>query len=162
MNIRQVKDDDIAKITEIYNWYILNTTITFEVEAISPLDMKQRVQEKVEKYDWLVGELDREIVGYAYYGAFRSRSAYNHTVESTIYLAKENIGKGFGKPLYGALVKSAKEYGFRELIGVIALPNQGSTILHQKLGFEEIGVLKKVGYKFDRYIDVGIWQKSLS
>lgn len=161
MNVRQVKDDDIMKITEIYNWYILNTTITFETETISPLKMKKRVQEKVAKHDWLVGELNQEIIGYAYYGSFRSRSAYNHTVELTIYLSQESTGKGFGKSLYGELIKSAKEHRFRELIGVIALPNQKSTILHQKLGFEEIGVLKKVGYKFNRYIDVGIWQKSM-
>jgi L-amino acid N-acyltransferase YncA len=59
------------------------------------------------------------------------------------------------------LIKSAEEHGFRELIGAIALPNQKSTMLHQKLEFEEIGVLKKVGHKFDEYIDVGIWQKSI-
>lgn len=161
MNIRQVKDDDIVRITEIYNWYILNTTVTFETEAISPAEMKKRVQEKVANHDWLVKELNQEIIGYAYYGPFRSRSAYNHTVELTVYLAQESIGKGFGKSLYGELIRSAEEHGFRELIGVIALPNQKSTMLHQKLGFEEIGVLKKVGYKFDEYIDVGIWQKSI-
>ncbi len=161
MNIRQVKDDDIERIAEIYNWYILNTTITFETEAISPLEAKKRIQDKVENHDWLVGESNQEIIGYAYYGSFRSRSAYNHTVESTIYLAQESIGKGFGKSLYGELIKSAKEHGFRELIGVIALPNQGSIALHQKLGFEEIGVLKNVGHKFERYINVGIWQKSI-
>lgn len=161
MNIRKVKDDDIEKITEIYNWYILNTIITFEIEAISPLEMRNRVQDKVEKYSWLVAELDQEIIGYAYYGAFHPRAAYSHTVESTIYLAQENTRKGFGKALYRELLKSAKAQGLRELIGLIALPNQGSTGLHQKLGFEEIGVLRKVGYKFDRYIDVGIWQKSM-
>ncbi|MBE9179294.1 N-acetyltransferase [Oculatella sp. LEGE 06141] len=149
------------RITEIYNWYISNTTITFETETISPLEMKKRVQEKVAKHDWLVGEFNQEIVGYAYYGSFRSRPAYNHTVELTIYLAQESIGKGFGKSLYDELIKSAEKHGFRELIGVIALPNLKSTMLHQNLGFEEIGVLKKVGYKFDKYIDVAIWQKSI-
>ncbi|MBD3880975.1 N-acetyltransferase family protein [Phormidium tenue FACHB-886] len=162
MKIRRIEDDDIARITEIYNWYILNTTITFEVEAISPLEMRKRVQAKIEKHDWLVGEVNQQIIGYAYYGAYRSRAAYSHTVESSIYLAQESTGKGFGKSLYGELVRSAKEHGFRELIGIIALPNQGSTILHRKLGFEEIGVLKNVGHKFDRYINVGIWQKSTS
>lgn len=161
MKIRQIQDKDIVRITEIYNWYILNTTVTFETEVISPPVMKKRVQEKVEKYDWLVGELDQKVIGYAYYGLFRSRPAYNHTVELTIYLTQESIGKGFGKPLYSELIQSAKKRGFRELIGVIALPNLGSTALHQKLGFEEIGVLKRVGHKFDRYIDVGIWQKSI-
>ncbi len=161
MKIRQIQDEDIKRITELYNWYILNTTVTFETEVINPLAMKERVQEKVEKYDWLVGELEQKVIGYAYYGSFRSRPAYNHTVELTIYLAQESIGKGFGKLLYSELIQSAEERGFRELIGVIALPNPGSTVLHQKLGFQEIGVLKRVGHKFDRYIDVGIWQKSI-
>jgi phosphinothricin acetyltransferase len=161
MKIRQIQDDDIVRVTEIYNWYILNTIVTFETEVINPSAMKERVQEKVEKYDWLVGELDQKVIGYAYYGSFRSRPAYSHTVELTIYLDQESIGKGFGKSLYGELIQSAEKHGFRELIGVIALPNPGSTVLHQKLGFEEIGVLKRVGHKFDRYIDVGIWQKSI-
>ncbi|WP_416675693.1 GNAT family N-acetyltransferase [Egbenema bharatensis] len=161
MNIRSIAENDIEKITEIYNWYILNTPITFEVEAIHALEMKQRVQEKLQKYDWLVAEVNQEIVGYAYYGAFHPRSAYSHTVESTIYLKQDQIRKGFGQLLYRELIRSATEKGFRELIALIALPNQGSITLHQKLGFSESGVLKKVGFKFEQYIDVGIWQKSL-
>lgn len=162
MQIRPIQDGDIAQITEIYNWYILNTTITFETAAISAPDMKQRTQEKVEQYDWLVGELNQAIIGYAYYGRFRSRAAYDHTVEATIYLAPEKIGNGFGQRLYRELIQSVERRGFREIVGVIALPNQASTRLHQKLGFSEVGVLQRVGYKFDKYIDVGIWQKSVS
>jgi L-amino acid N-acyltransferase YncA len=162
VKVRPVKDGDIARITEIYNWYILNTTVSFEMEAITPLEMAKRVQEKIQKHEWLVGEYNGEIVGYTYYGAYHSRPAYSHTVESTIYLAHEQTGKGFGKPLYTQLVDSAKERGFREVVAVIALPNEGSTVLHQKLGFEEVGILKKVGHKFGHYIDVGIWQKSIT
>ena len=162
MRVRAVKDGDIARITEIYNWYILNTTVSFEVEAITPLEMAKRVQEKIQRHEWLVAESNGEIVGYTYYGAYHSRSAYSHTVESTIYLAQEHMGKGFGKPLYTTLIDSAKERGFREVIAVIALPNQGSIVLHEKLGFEVVGVLKKVGHKFGNYIDVGLWQKSVA
>lgn len=162
MNIRPVQEADIAKITEIYNWYILNTIITFEIEPVTPEEMQKRVQEKVANYDWLVGEVDRDIIGYAYYGSFRSRSAYSHTVESTIYLAPDSAGKGFGTSLYRELIASATAQGFREVIGVIALPNPGSVSLHRKTGFEEMGVLKRVGYKFETYIDTGIWQKSLN
>ncbi|TVQ17490.1 MAG: N-acetyltransferase family protein [Leptolyngbya sp. DLM2.Bin15] len=161
MTIRPITDDDSVAITDIYNWYILNTTITFELETISSLAMQQRIQEKLVHHDWLVGEVNHEIIGYAYYGAFRARPAYSHTVESTIYLAHDRLGQGLGTLLYRELIHSAAVRGFREMIGIIALPNQGSIKLHQKLGFEETGVLKQVGYKFDRYIDVGIWQKSL-
>lgn len=161
MKIRPVKDKDIAQITDIYNGYILNTTVTFELAAISALEMQQRVRAKTEKYDWLVGEVNQTIIGYAYYGAFHARAAYSHTVETTIYLAQAYRRKGHGESLYRELMRSARERGFRELIGVIALPNPGSIALHQKLGFEEVGILKKVGYKFEQYLDVTIWQKSL-
>jgi L-amino acid N-acyltransferase YncA len=162
MNIRRATANDAEKIVEIYNWYVLNTIITFETEVVSPLDMETRIGEKLEKYSWLVGELEQTIVGYAYYGSFRSRAAYNHTVESSIYLAPDSFGKGFGTALYRELIESAERQGFREIIGVIALPNVPSVALHQKLGFEDIGVLKNVGYKFDQYIDVGVWQLSIN
>lgn len=162
MKIRQVQDPDIEQITAIYNWYILNTTITFEFEAITASDMRQRVEDKLRSHDWLVGEIDQAIIGYAYYGSFHARPAYRHTVESTIYLAPNHIGQGHGTSLYRQLMQSANDRGFRELIGIIALPNLGSTKLHQKLGFEEKGVLKNVGHKFNQYIDVGMWQKSIA
>lgn len=162
LQIRQATLADAARIAEIYNWYVLNTIITFELEAVSPLDMQQRIEKTLVKYDWLVGEVNQTIVGYAYYSEFRTRVAYSHTVESTVYLTPDCIGQGFGKALYGRLIESAEKQGFREMIGVIALPNLPSTTLHHKMGFFEAGILQKVGYKFDQYIDVGIWQKSIA
>jgi len=162
MHIRSVDHQDVAQLTEIYNWYISNTIITFELVPISSSEMQRRIQDKVAKYTWLVGVLGQEVIGYAYYGAFHPRAAYEHTVEMSIYLAQTHLGQGFGKALYGALIRSAEEQNFRELVGIIALPNQGSIALHRSLGFEEIGILKRVGYKFDRYIDVAIWQKSIA
>lgn len=161
MHIRQATEEDAAQVADIYNWYISNTTVTFETEVISVLEMRRRIKEKIETYDWIVGEYKQNIVGYAYYDSFKARTAYCQTIETTIYLTQESVGKGFGSLLYERLIESAKSHDFRELIGLIALPNLPSTALHQKMGFEEVGVLKKVGYKFDRYIDVGIWQKSL-
>lgn len=162
MKIRPAIAKDAPQITEIYNRYVLNTTSTFETQAVSVADMQQRIQEKIVKYDWLVGEFEQEIIGYAYYGSFRARAAYDRTVESTIYLTPNRTGQGFGRPLYRRLIESARWRGFRELIGIIALPNPGSIALHQKLGFVEVGVLKQVGYKFEQYLDVGIWQLSVA
>jgi len=162
MQIRQATTGDAARIAEIYNWYILHTIITFETDTVSPQDMTKRIQEKLISYDWLVGKVNREVIGYAYYGSFRSRAAYHHTVESTIYLSQESMGKGFGRTLYAKLLESVKGHGFREVIGVIALPNPQSIALHRALGFAEVGVLKKVGYKFERYVDVGLWQLSIA
>lgn len=161
MQIRRALETDAARIAEIYNWYVLNTIITFETTAVAADEMEQRMQEKLAHYDWIVGKSGEQIVGYAYYGAFRARAAYRQTVESTVYLSPEAVGRGFGKSLYTALVESARQHGVREMIGVIALPNPASMALHQKLDFREVGVLRGVGYKFDRYVDVGLWQRSL-
>src|SRR5262249_27707877 len=157
MYVRQATAGDAERIADIYNWYILNTIITFETEMVSPQEMQNRIQEKTISHDWLVGEANQEVVGYAYYGSFRTRAAYNHTVESTIYLSQASLGKGFGRALYAKLLASVGDHGFREVIGVIALPNPQSIALHRALGFAEVGVLKRVGYKFARYIDVALW-----
>ena len=121
-------------MSEIYNWYILNSTVTFETKAIDELEMRRRILEKLASHDWIVAEVSGQIVGYAYYGAFRPRPAYAHTVESTIYLSGGSVGKGLGTLLYSGLIHSAAKKGFLELIGVIALPNAASVRLHAKLG----------------------------
>src|SRR5215469_16585572 len=118
--IRRAEPCDAQVICEIYNWYVLNTTVTFENEAIDPSEMRDRILEKLTIHDWLVAEASGRIIGYAYYGIFRPRPAYAQTVESTIYLSEGTGGKGVGTVLYSALVQSAAEKGFRELIGVIA------------------------------------------
>jgi L-amino acid N-acyltransferase YncA len=100
MRVRRATEDDAARVAEIYNWYIRHTIVTFETEAVSSQDMMHRMQEKLRAHDWLVGEVNQAICGYAYYGPFRPRAAYQHTVESTIYLSQESVGHGFGKVLY--------------------------------------------------------------
>jgi L-amino acid N-acyltransferase YncA len=160
LHIRRALETDAAQVAEIYNWYVLNTIITFETAPVSVEEMRERIHEKLVRYDWLVGEANHQIVGYAYYGSFRPRAAYGHTVESTVYLSRKNTGKGFGKRLYSALIESAMKKEFREVIGVIALPNPASIALHQALGFHEAGVLRGVGHKFGKYVDVGLWQRS--
>jgi L-amino acid N-acyltransferase YncA len=162
MYMRPVTAGDAERIAEIYNWYVLNTIITFETDVVSPQEMTKRIQKNLINHDWLVGEVNQKVVGYAYYGPFRARAAYNHTVESTIYLSQGSMGKGFGRTLYAQLLQSVKDRGFREAIGVIALPNPQSIALHRAMGFAEVGVLKRVGYKFERYIDVGLWQLSVA
>jgi L-amino acid N-acyltransferase YncA len=161
MIIRQATENDAAKVKDIYNWYIGNTIITFETMVLSTPEMATRIREKLASYDWLIGEIDGCVIGYAYYGSFRPRAAYAHTVESTVYLSRDYTGRGYGKALYAELIRSAKERGFRELVGVIALPNPASVAIHEALGFSKAGLLKNVGSKFGNYIDVGIWQLSI-
>lgn len=148
-------------IADIYNYYIDNTVVTFETERIPEDEMRQRIEDKLNKYNWLVGENNGQVIGYAYYGQFRGRCAYDATVESSIYIDYRHTGKGYGKQLYQAIIDDARNRGFREMIGGVSLPNEGSVALHEKLGFEKAGHFKNVGLKFDKWIDVGFWQKSL-
>jgi L-amino acid N-acyltransferase YncA len=161
IQIRTVQPGDAVEIAAIYNTYIVDSIITFETEKVSEAEMLQRIQKVILLYDWLVLIENGMLVGYAYYTSFRERKAYEHTVESTIYLKKGSFGKGMGSTLYLALLERIKRKGYREVIGVIALPNPESIGFHEKLGFQEMGVLKNVGFKFDTYLDVAFYQKTL-
>ena len=149
-------------VAAIYNHYIVNSTSTFETSPVDASTIASRMHERLEHHDWLVGDLGGRIAGYAYYGSFRSRPAYGHTVESTVYVDPGETGKGYGRQLYSALMESAAAKGFKQAVGFISLPSPASIALHCSLGFEEAGVLYKVGFKFDRYIDVAIYQRSLT
>jgi L-amino acid N-acyltransferase YncA len=161
LQLRRATAGDAERIAEIYNWYVANTVVTFETETVSAHQMAERITDKLALFDWIVGELNQKIVGYAYYGPFRQRAAYFRTVESTVYLSRDSKGKGFGREIYFAAIDSASQKGFRELIGVIALPNPASLALHAKLGFREAGILRRVGYKFGEFHDIAIWQLSV-
>lgn len=156
--IRPVTLHDAQQICAIYNHYIAHTAITFEHEAIGALAMQDRIRETTRNYPWLVAELDGRVIGYAYATRWRSRAAYDHTVESTIYLAPDGIGRGLGLPLYRALIEVLREAGMHAVVGCIALPNPGSVALHEKCGFEKAGNFPQVGRKFGQWIDVGFWQ----
>jgi phosphinothricin acetyltransferase len=156
--IRSATPADAAAIAEIYNWYIANTVVTFEVDPVSADEMAQRIASVLVAHEWLVLESEGELLGYAYAGRFRERAAYALATESTIYLRHGLEGKGLGGPLYAELVRRAFARGYRHLVGAIALPNEASVRLHERLGFVKAGHLVRIGRKFDRWIDVGNWQ----
>jgi phosphinothricin acetyltransferase len=159
MIIRTVTKDDAAKIVEIYNYYVTNTIITFEKEPVSIDEINTRISDIVRSsLPWLVLEIDGEVIGYAYASKWRARPAYKHSVETTVYLSKNHSGKGFGKLLYAKLLSELTSSGFHTAIGGIALPNESSVRLHESLGFKKTAHFHEVGYKFDRWIDVGFWQ----
>jgi len=160
--IRTALESDAGAIAAIYNWYVENTISTFETAAVGAEEMRRRIREKLDKHYWVAGLVDGTLAGYAYYGAFRPRAAYSHTAESTVYVARESLGKGYGTALYSELISAARSGGVREIIGVIALPNPASIKLHEKMGFRQVGLLHQVGHKFGRYIDVSLWQRSLA
>jgi phosphinothricin acetyltransferase len=156
--IRAATPSDAAAVAAIYNWYIANTVITFEVDPVSEDEMARRIAGVLANHEWLVLERAGELLGYAYAGRFRERAAYGKATESTIYLRHGLEGKGLGGPLYSELIRRTFARGYRHLIGAIALPNDPSVRLHERLGFVPAGRLTRIGYKFDRWIDVGNWQ----
>lgn len=156
--IRTVVPEDAAEIREIYNHYILHSTVTFEETPVSLEGIAKRIKSLSLGLPWVVCENGGEILGYAYAARWKSRSAYLRSVESTVYLRQGESNKGIGSRLYAALIKRLTTQGFHAVIGGIALPNQASIALHEKLGFEKVAHFKEVGFKFNRWIDVGYWQ----
>jgi len=156
--IREAKFSDARMIAEIYNYYILNTIITFELAPITPQEIVTRMEKYKDVGPYLVYEENGEVIGYAYVSKFRERKAYEHSVESTIYLKNGFGGKGLGSKLYSELLSrvSSKRHA---IIGGIALPNEESIKLHEKCGFRKVGHFSEVGRKFGKWIDVGFWQK---
>ncbi|MEO8209220.1 MAG: N-acetyltransferase family protein [bacterium] len=157
--IRNVNYSDIARICEIYNYYIKNTTTTFEETEVGELEIEKRINEIITNYTWIVFEDSGETVGYAYASKWKERTAYRHSAESSIYLNKDYFGKGIGKKLLSRLIEEVQTKDIHTLIGAIALPNKASIELYEKLDFKKVAHFKEVGYKFGRWIDVGYWEK---
>jgi L-amino acid N-acyltransferase YncA len=156
--IRIVEIRDIQEVCSIYNYYIANTTITFEEEPISVDEMKKRIFEVTPSYPWLVYEDHGTILGYAFASRWKARAAYRHSVELSIYISKDNVGKGIGKKLYETLLAELRKIDVHAVIGGMSLPNEQSKKLHESLGFKKIAEFKEVGYKFHKWIDVGYWE----
>lgn len=155
--IRACTAGDAAAVAEIYNHFVRETVVTFEETQVSAAEMAQRIAEVGARFPWLVWD-DDGVVGYAYASAWKTRSAYRFSVETTIYLAAGHEGRGIGSKLYGALLAELKTRGFHSVIGGVALPNPASIALHEKLGFRKIAHFAEVGRKFDRWVDVAYWQ----
>lgn len=159
MLVRSATTADAEAIAAIYDHYVSNTTITFEEQPVAPLQMAARIEEvRATTLPWLVAEQSDRVVAFAYAGKWKGRCAYRHSVESTIYVDPALAGRGIGTRLYRALLVELRGRSIHVVIGGIALPNPASVALHERLGFSKVAHFKEVGYKFDRWIDVGYWQ----
>jgi phosphinothricin acetyltransferase len=156
--IRQVKLSDADAICNIYNKYVANTTITFEEAAITVEEMASRIKNVTLNYPWLVYEETGEIIGYTFANKWKERTAYRYSVETGIYIDSNYIGKGIGTKLKGELLKELKEKSIHSVICGIALPNPASIALCKKFGFEKIAHFKEVGFKLNKWVDVGYWE----
>ena len=161
--IRPSTTADLAAITRIYAWNVAHGSGTFELDAPSPEEMERRRGDVLAKgLPWLVAEIDGVVAGYAYAGPFRPRPAYRFTVEDSVYLAPEAVGRGVGRLLLAELLARCEAAGARQMLAVIGdSANAASIGLHRALGFEPAGTLRAAGWKFERWLDVVILQKRL-
>lgn len=163
MNIRDAEAGDVPAITEIYARSVVEETASFEHEPPVETEMLSRMESLLDAgYPYLVAAENDGVLGYAYAGPYRPRPAYRHTVENTVYVAKEAQRRGVGKALMLKLIDRCCESGFRQMIGVIGgAHHQASIALHETLGFEKAGQLKQVGHKHGRWLDVVLMQRQL-
>lgn len=161
--IRPSRDSDIADITAIYTHHVLTGTGTFEIEPPTASEMAQRRADVLAKgLPYLVVQNQGRIVGFAYCNWFKPRPAYRFSAEDSIYLAPEAQGYATGRALLAELAIQAERAGLRKLIAVIGdSSNAGSIGVHRSVGFEPVGVLKSCGWKFERWLDVVLMEKSL-
>lgn len=162
--IRDAGPGDAAAIAAIYNPYIAGTTVSFEEEAVSAGEMRDRIAAVQDGgLPWLVLEAaDGVVAGYAYATKWRVRHAYRFSVETSVYLAQGSERKGYGTALYEVLLERLRAQGCHLAIAGIALPNEGSVALHEKLGYKKVAHFGEVGFKFGRWLDVGYWELRLA
>lgn len=160
--IRYAKSSDAGALSDIYNYYILNTVVTFEETPITALDMSSRIAEVTDAgLPWLVAEQGHGIVGFAYASKWKGRCAYRHSVEVTVYLSHSMTAKGLGSALYTELFQILRENSIHVVLGGISLPNDASIALHEKFGMSKAAHFDEVGFKFGNWVDVAYWQGKL-
>lgn len=153
--IKKATIKDAKAITNIYNYYVLNDIATFAEEPILIKETEKNIKKAI---IWLVYFEDNHIVGYAYASKWKERSAYRFSAETSVYLAPNYLGKSIGTKLYEHLLKEIKKLNIHSVIGGISLPNIASQKLHEKFGYQKVAHFKEVGFKFNKWIDVGYWQ----
>ena len=163
IKIRPSIDVDVAAITAIYQHHVLHGTGTFEIAPPTSEDMGTRRQDVLSKsLPYLVLEEDSVVIGFAYCNWFKPRPAYRFSAEDSIYLAPAAAGRGLGKLLLTELMAQAERAGVRKLIAVIGdSANQGSIRVHEVCGFTHVGVLSACGWKFERWLDVVLMERSI-
>jgi phosphinothricin acetyltransferase len=161
VTVRLLREADLDAVRDIVNWAIETTHYNFHTTPLRTEDWRVLWTEGREQYPWLVAESDGEPAGVAYAGRYKVRRAYDWSVETTVYVSHRHHRRGVGMALYDALLPILAAQGFHTAIGVIALPNPGSVALHERCGFVAAGETPRVGWKFDRWVGIGNWQKML-
>ena len=163
IEVRLSKDSDVRSITDIYAHHVLHGTGSFEIDPPDADEMARRRLDVISRgLPYLVAVRDGAVIGYAYATLYRTRVAYRFTLEDSVYIHPEHVGRGVGALLLTHLIPACKEWGCRQLVAVIGdSENTASVRVHEKLGFQHSGVLRSVGFKFDRWIDTVFMQLPL-
>lgn len=158
--IRPATDADLDAVAAIYAVEVATGYATFDTEAPPRERWEAKLRSGHPGDHFVVAERDGDVVGFAYSGAYRERGAYTNTRETTIYLDRSAVGAGLGRRLYDDLLARLRAAGVHTVLAGIALPNDASEGLHRACGFERVGVLREVGHKLGRWVDVAWWQRS--
>ena len=162
VRVRAAADTDLEALTEIYNHYVMNTAITFDVRPFALDERRQWLADHSGgRYRLIVAEDERGVLGYATTSRWRPKPSYDTTVESTVYCRADAIGRGVGRRLYESLFDAISGEDIQQIVAGIALPNAASVALHERVGFRLVGIFTGVGRKFDRYWDVAWFQRAL-
>lgn len=161
--VRDARDGDMGAVQEIYAHHVLNGFGSFEETAPDASELARRRAAFVERgLPYLVAEIDGLVCGFAYCAPYRTRSAYRYTVEDSVYVGPEWLGRGAGRALLAALIERCTALGYRQMVAVIGdSANLASIGLHERLGFRKAGTLRAVGRKFDRWLDTVVMQRTL-
>jgi L-amino acid N-acyltransferase YncA len=161
--IRASKETDLPSVTHIYAHYVRHSTASFETDPPDLDEMARRRQEMLNRgLPYLVAELDGGVAGFAYATNYRTRAAYRFTVEDSIYVHPDYVGKGIGRLLLAALIHACEKTSCRQMIAVIGgEENSASMRLHRSFGFEQVGILQSVGFKFGAWVDTMLMQRAI-
>jgi phosphinothricin acetyltransferase len=160
VEVRRAREEDLAVVAGIVNWAIEHTSANFHTSPEGAEAWLLRWRDAQERHPWLVAELGAAVRGFAYATTYKGRAAYDWTAEVSVYVDPAHHRRGIGKALYGVLIPVLERQGYRALIASITRPNEPSERLHAAFGFEHLATLRRVGWKLDRWHDVGLWQRS--
>lgn len=161
MIIRAIEEKDIPACLAIYNYYVLHTDVTFDTEACSLSGFRKKVETVIRSYPWIVGEEDGKIIGYACLSAYNPKAAYRFSADVTVYLEKDERGKGYGKQLMKRLEEIASEDHYQTLVSLVTESNLPSIRLHESLGYRRFARFENAGYKNGTWLSTVFFEKRL-
>ena len=159
--IRDATPADFERINEIYNWTIVANHVSFDTEPWTVETRSRWWRSRDPELSFLVSEREGELTGLSYSSRYRPKPAYRSTVETTIVLDQRHLGRGLGSQLLSALLERSRTDGFHMAVAIIALPNDASIALHEKLGFRSVGVIHDAGFKDGRFWDTELFERPL-